>query len=110
MRTATSAVPEEKNNHLRSFVPDTREIRELALLTWGLRPRLYSATCFAGSGQNMLSGTASQVPGKTMLSVTASQVRANMLSVTASQVPGKTGLALLLRRELSVSLKCADML
>jgi hypothetical protein len=33
-----------------------------------------------------------------------------MLSVTASQVPGKTGLALLLRRELSVSLKCADML
>jgi hypothetical protein len=23
-------------------------------LTWGLRPRLYSATCFAGSAHNLL--------------------------------------------------------
>ena len=27
------------------------------ILPWGLRPRLYSATCSAGSGHNMLSVT-----------------------------------------------------
>ena len=48
-----------------------RPLRGLVLLfwgrSWGLRPRLYSATCFAGFGHNMLSVPASQVPGTTCL-------------------------------------------
>jgi hypothetical protein len=81
------------------------------MFTWGLRPRLYAATCFAGSGHNMLALSASQVPGTTCLRYLLRRFRTqhacvicfagsghNMLALSASQVPGITCLRYLLRR------------
>jgi len=59
-------------------------------LSWGLRPRLYSATCFAGSGHNMPSVSSFAGSGHNMLSVSSFAGSGhNLPGVSPSQVPAQ---------------------